>query len=314
MAGPRPNPDPDAPYETLTPDWWLEEVSTWQWQQLEDEKWKLSGNCPRCGHLMSRVEGPGIVVFSTGVGVGSRHGVPDVVFVECNCTDPHKDRPDGETGCGPSGQIPGPLNPGGAFGVVDPLDRQWEHKRAELLAQALPNIRSAAEKWGATIAALTGILGISSFLGGRDELAKLSENTRLAVGVALALAALLAVIATYLAALAAQGTPETFVGTTDGFRQRYENAVKEAAKKLKTSRGLTVLALLPLAAAVGLMLFGPSKQDDDEGQAVVVVSRDGAPVCGTLATGTDGELSLEQGGQPATLEHVTSIVAVDACP
>jgi hypothetical protein len=308
-----PQPSPNAPYDRLTPDWWLRAVSEWDWQQLEADKWRLSGPCPRCGHEMYRVVAPDVVVFSTGEGLGSRYGLPDVAFVECNCTEKHDGRPDGEIGCGPSGQFPGPMMAGGGGDVAAPEDREWERRRAELVAKALPDIRSAAEKWGATIAALTGVLGVASLIGGRDELAKLTDETRLIVAGALGIAAVLAALATGLAALAAQGTPQVAEGSTSAFRTQYENAIKTAASRLGLSRTLTIGALLALVVAVGFMLFGQGKPSDGA-QAVLIVRDDGAPACGTLVRGGEGELELMVNEAPESLDDVMSITLVDSCP
>jgi hypothetical protein len=262
---------------------------------------------------MYRVLSPEVVVFSTGEGLGSRYGIADVAFVECNCTEKHEGRPDGETGCGPSGQFPGPLVTGGAGDVAAPEDREWERRRAELVANALPDIRSAAEKWGATIAALTGVLGISSLIGGRDALAKLTDDTRLIVAIAFGIAAALAALATILAALAAQGTPQTATGSTAEFRTKYEKAIGNASSRLGWSRALTIGALLALAVAVGFMLFGDSKPSEDT-QAVVVVREEGTPACGTLSRSEGGELELTVNDNPESLDAVTSITPVESCP
>lgn len=106
--------DKTLPYDRETSDDWLAQVDQWPWIKLGEDKWKKSGQCPRCGHYMERVVWAEVVFAETlndleGLGAerSVRH-VDDRVHVECNCASSHSERPEGESGCGPQGLFDGP--------------------------------------------------------------------------------------------------------------------------------------------------------------------------------------------------------------
>jgi hypothetical protein len=104
----------NLPYDPETTPQWLKEVDSWPWESIGEDKWKKSGSCPRCHHLMDKVVTPVTILAKTLLAEGISVDrplqlVPDRVEVECNCVSPHKDRPEKESGCGPAGIFDGPI-------------------------------------------------------------------------------------------------------------------------------------------------------------------------------------------------------------
>jgi hypothetical protein len=194
---------------------------------------------------------------------------------------------------------------------ADPEERYWHGRLEELQAKSLTDVHGAAEKWAGTIASLVGIFGIAGLIKGRDEIDKLTQNTKLGVAILVGIALLLAFIAMYMAALAAQGVTSE-VWTVGDFEQQYNNATKVAADRLKGSRLLVIPATLALAIAVGLTWFGPAKKAEGENSAVVV-RQGGAAVCGQLVQqGASLSLATDAGAVP--IEDALGITPVSACP
>ncbi|HSS41096.1 MAG TPA: hypothetical protein VLK37_00935 [Solirubrobacterales bacterium] len=87
------------PYESvsLTPD--LNTVKGFEVNGVKDGV-RYSGDCPRCGHPWEKVVPDEVVVMALEA---ERPESEDegIHVVQCNCTHPHPDRPDGITvGCG----------------------------------------------------------------------------------------------------------------------------------------------------------------------------------------------------------------------
>jgi hypothetical protein len=194
---------------------------------------------------------------------------------------------------------------------ADPEERYWAGRMEEFTAKSLTDIHGAAEKWAGSISALVGVFGIAGLIKGREEIDKLSDDTKLAVAVLVAIALLLAFIAIYMAALAAQGMTAR-VWTVADFEREYKEATAAAAGRLKWSRLLVIPATLALAIAVGLMWFGPADASND-GTSVVLVRQGGAAVCGQLVD-EGGSLSLETDEGTVPIEDATAVTPVDACP
>lgn len=200
---------------------------------------------------------------------------------------------------------------------TSPSDLKWEEKADQLEFDALTRVRSAAEKWAASQAAIIGLLGTIMLVKGREDIGELTTLNQVVVALLLAGALLLALVAAYLTALAAQGTPEQ-VQWPSGPRLRAwerEQAL-QAKKRLKLSRILTVLTVACLVLAVAVTWFGDAKKETSS-PSVVVLRADGAAVCGELAAGADGALTVKPAkGEPlpVTGSDVSSLTAVDGCP
>jgi hypothetical protein len=200
---------------------------------------------------------------------------------------------------------------------TNPTDLRWTQRQEDLQFEALAKVRSAAEKWAASLGALLGLSGTILVVQGRDDFSKLEDEFRIAVGATLLVAVIIGACATFLAARAAQGTP-AHVAWPSGAKLKkweHEEAVK-ARGMLTRSRHLAIGAVALVLLALGLTWFGEAKPADAD--ALLVVPREGAPVCGTMAAAADGEsvvVTLE-GGQEVSLEgsDVGDVIRVDRCP
>jgi hypothetical protein len=104
------------------------------------------------------------------------------------------------------------ITPGGPATISD---AKWEERAEKLSFDALPNIRSSAEKWAGTIATVLAIFGIVTLVKGPSDVTKVKGSWWFAANetwviMLLAFAVGLAVLATVRAARAAYGTPGEF--------------------------------------------------------------------------------------------------------
>jgi hypothetical protein len=101
----------DVPYQRTdkAANWWVDSVAGLGWTRQEANGhtlwWTKQGMCPRCLHEdgIDVSTEPGILaVRATGTGEGR-------VFVGCRCSaETHEGRPEGASGCGWRGYVPGP--------------------------------------------------------------------------------------------------------------------------------------------------------------------------------------------------------------
>ena len=197
---------------------------------------------------------------------------------------------------------------------VGPGDRRWEKKAEDLEFKALENVRSAAEKWGASLAAILALTGTVLVVKGRESVTELSSGAQLGIGLILGVAFIVAVSATMLAALAAQGTPKDLHWPSGPRLRQWERAAALTAKqRLRWSRMLTLLSVLLIAGGVALLWYGP--EAEGSGSTVLLAPERGMPLCGSLVQGTSG-LELKVGETSSRLPPgpYSSIVAVENCP
>src|SRR5579872_7036465 len=95
----------------------------------------------------------------------------------------------------------------------------WITQAQKADTNQLATVQSTAEKWGATITALTGVFGLIALVRGVNDVSKLQAPWDTVGTLALLLALLGAFVAIGLAALAAQGTPAITYGDPLVFRQ-----------------------------------------------------------------------------------------------
>jgi hypothetical protein len=136
---------------------------------------------------------------------------------------------------------------------------RWEERAEELELRSLEFVRSAAEKWAASLAAILALFGTVLVVKGGDDISRLSSGYKVAVAVLLLLGFAAASYATWQAALAAQGTPEELQWPTGPNLRRWErDRALSAKRQLRRSRLVTWLAVIFLVFAVGLTWFGES--------------------------------------------------------
>jgi hypothetical protein len=197
-------------------------------------------------------------------------------------------------------------------------DLKWEERSEQLEFEALTRVRAAAEKWAASLTAILGLFGTVLLVKGRDDISKLTVTFQVLVGLVLLAALVTAAVAAYLAALAAQGTPEEVRWPSGPALRQWEREQALLAKgRMKTSRRVTGITLALLVAAVALTWYGPP-DDEESGQNVLVVPAAGAPVCGKLRLGPARMLEVQPAGGASALvltgSQVATVTALEECP
>lgn len=191
-----------------------------------------------------------------------------------------------------------------------PEELEWGKRAAALHLDALKEIRGGAEKWAASIAAVTGAIGVVTLIKGRESLEELDRDYEVAVGVLVAVAVLLALRGIVLAALAAQGTPGRIEYTGSALREFTVNEAEEAGDLLRFSRVLVVVATLVAGVAVALVWFGAEATKPPSLR--LVITDTGPPACGELKTGAGDAVTV--GGTVISAREIRSITTVPKCP
>jgi hypothetical protein len=199
--------------------------------------------------------------------------------------------------------------------AATPFERYWELEAEKAIRGALPAIRSTATKWAATIGTLTGIFGIAALIKGRENIAELTRGFEIAVGVLVALALVLSVIAVLLAALAAQGSVK---GVRDGpsLRALYASQMRTAHLQLSFSRATAVVAVLVLVVAIGMTWYGPAQALSPQSVTVLATTRGGETFCGTLVISGSELLGIKSGKALHSIKagDIVTLAPVSACP
>ena len=130
----------------------------------------------------------------------------------------------------------------GPNGAVVTGMRRWEQISDELPFTQLERSRSAADKWLATISALTGLTGLLTLLSSQARLTSLSPYGEWGVGALLALAFVCALVAIFQGALAAQGKSMTLLNDPIQVRNWYKTETQDAARALQLSRWTALVA------------------------------------------------------------------------
>ena len=118
--------------------------------------------------------------------------------------------------------------------AASPEDREWANLADELKFEALPQIRSAAEKWTTTITSLTGVFSLITLIKGREDITDLKFEYEVAVAICLGVALLLAFVAIRQAALAAQGNP--LKSTISRISWKHRTALRSRTRAISSNR------------------------------------------------------------------------------
>lgn len=192
-------------------------------------------------------------------------------------------------------------------------DVAWEDSALKAQLEALPRLRTAAEKWAANISVLIGLLGAAALLGGPEHLRALEGAAEDWAGGLVLAGAVGALAANILAVLAALGKPEEVNYPTGAHYREWSREQFKAAKwKLAVSRILTAGALAALVASVILTWRGPT---DDRDDSVLVRSKQSI-ACGTIERVANGALTVTGDSGGATTipgSEVLSIITVKSC-
>ena len=233
-------------YERGTPpEWWTD------FDGLLVRERRVEGRCPRCKDVFSQD-------ISDQIGIGFAEG-QQTLFVRlvCSCARPHKGAPPGTSGCGAEG---------GALvfsdGKLVPAHLTVEQVAADVyLSQALkdrlPRARAAAEKWGATVSALTAVFGASVLVFSDDMIRSLHLWASVAFGVLTLLALGCAAGSIIAAARAAHDQPVTIPADVSERLNLYDILFNKTVAGLTWSRTLALLAGLLFIVSLVLRWYGP---------------------------------------------------------
>lgn len=193
-------------------------------------------------------------------------------------------------------------------------DRYWAERATRLERTSLTELRATAEKWRGGLTTLTGLIATAlavgtPFIG--DTVA--SEGVRLGIGIGMTLAVVVLGTATWLAMLAAFGTPSEINNSGPALREWSTSSAKNAKCYLAWARGLTIGGFAVLLATAGIGLFGTSAAADPSSVAL----KNKTEYCGEVTfkdSGTTVVVTAEDGTVHSTpLAEVASIHLESGC-
>ena len=164
---------------------WAQTVGEITWNKIGDDYTKTF-TCPRCSHETTFVMEWSALDPLLPTLIATRLYGPDVperVFVRCLCAVVHDGRPDDAEGrgCGSGAVVWGPDEL--AVATVPLPDQlpmylllRWQKAADQVAVTALDLIRSAAEKWGTTIAGLTGVFSLIALIRGPEGVSQLKDS------------------------------------------------------------------------------------------------------------------------------------------
>jgi hypothetical protein len=194
------------------------------------------------------------------------------------------------------------------------LRKKWTERANDYAFNELPNIRSVAEKWTGTVTALAGLSTIIALLQGTDKVAKLGLAVQVSLFAALVIALGLAVSAIYLGTQAAYGEPGApMPDDWELVYERFKEEATTAARKLKSSQKLALIASILIILILATLWFAP--QQGDSSTEALVVHSSGQVTCGTLQTeNSTVSLTSSDTKKPQPLTDVASFTIVSHCP
>jgi hypothetical protein len=205
--------------------------------------------------------------------------------------------------------------------IFDPVDIpatsedvKWDTLAEEARFTSLGAVQSTAERWGATILVITGLLTALTVVRGPDDLNALRDtSSKIIVGVLSALSLLVALASVVLAASAAQGHAVKVQPTGERYRKATLLSTQSANRKLTWSRYLALVIIPLYLAAVGLMAYSPQKSD--EGPAVTITDSDGVAHCGQVKIKDQTFIIVNDHGvvNRVPASRVVSVVPVAEC-
>jgi hypothetical protein len=258
-------------FDFREPAGWTAVIAAFARRPIDDDtSVVLTGNCQRCSHFMDvhlpLAPAPGMLPGGAEAVQGAPPPAPPEgaktfrKTARCNCLMDHEGRPAAQPGgCGAFGRVE-VIVAGGKLFDVNPSDglaslyeAEWDRRAEELELNALRNVRAAAEKWTAAIAAVLAIFSIVTLVKGPEDVQKVTGAFLLPldvwVGLFIFLAVGAAIAATVLAALAAYGSVDVLVWVGDIVRARSRKAAAAASEDLWLAIWLSIAAVVLLMAA-----------------------------------------------------------------
>ena len=193
-------------------------------------------------------------------------------------------------------------------------DLNWQRQAERARVTGLSTIQQTAERWGATLLAVTGLLAtVTTVLGTRDVVNLRGMGWRVLAGATAGAALVSAGTALLLAALAAQGKVRHIVTSGPELRKVSNEQARTADCQLRWSRYVS-LAVLPLyLCAIGVVTYAPRMI----APRIAVTVTNGERLCATsVSNAPNGMLALRlAGGASVTLApaQVSSIASTTSC-
>ncbi|MCQ9183723.1 hypothetical protein KMT30_32685 [Streptomyces sp. IBSBF 2953] len=197
-----------------------------------------------------------------------------------------------------------------------PEDLRWARLAEEARFSGLTDVQRAAERWGATILVITGILTTLTVVRGPSDLAVLQDfwPDKLVIGILAALSLLLALSSVVFAAMAAQGSAVRMIASGPRYKEESLKAASTANKNLVRSRRFAVAIIPFYLGTIGYLSFAP--QASDKPPVVVVKDVDGTSYCGIGMKRSKDHFLLLREDKPGiriSIATVESISTSDSC-
>ncbi|MET8948938.1 hypothetical protein ABZX30_36850 [Streptomyces sp. NPDC004542] len=188
---------------------------------------------------------------------------------------------------------------GPASTPATPEDLRWARLAEEARFNGLADVQRSAERWGATILVITGILTTLTVVRGPSDLAALRDfwPDKLLVGLLAALSLLLALSSVIFAAMAAQGSAVKMIASGPRYKEESLKAASIANTNLIRSRRLAVAIIPFYLGAVAVQSYAPQATQDPP--VVIVKDTDGTSYCGINLKQSRHRLVLLRENKPA---------------
>jgi len=166
----------------------------------------------------------------------------------------------------------------------------WDAKARELQLEALPTLRASAERWAGSLTAILGAVSLAALLKGPEVFDGLVTGAADAGKVLFFGAAGLALLATALAAIAAQETSKkiAYPETGEALRMSVKAKVDTVRLELAASRWLAAAAVVAAFGSAAVLFWGETSESKPTEVSISNCEGLGAPI-----TPEDDEASVQ---------------------
>ncbi|MFG2272476.1 hypothetical protein ACGFNY_22270 [Streptomyces chartreusis] len=193
-------------------------------------------------------------------------------------------------------------------------DIEWDRRATDARFNSLNAIQSTAERWGATILVITGLLTALTVIRGPSDLNTLQDTaSKVAVGVLSALSLFAALGSVVYAARAAQGQAVRVLPTGDRFRQATIAGTETANKYLTRSRKLALLIIPFYLASIAVLAYAPQA---GKGKPLISITDSrGITYCGSVKVAQDAFIVVTERGvvNKVPAVDVRTVTAQEKC-
>ncbi|MFE6801529.1 hypothetical protein ACFVEN_07580 [Streptomyces sp. NPDC057681] len=197
-----------------------------------------------------------------------------------------------------------------------PEDLRWARLAEEARFSGLADIQRSAERWGATILVITGILTTLTAVRGPSDLAVLQDfwPDKLIIGILAGLSLVVALASVVYAAIAAQGSAVRMIASGPRYKEESLKAASTANKHLIRSRRLAVAVIPIYLGAIGYLSYAPQASQDPP--VIVLKEADGTKYCGLSIKRSKNQFLLLRESKPSiriNVSKVTAITTAESC-